>query len=155
MVRPSWDVYFLELCEAVAKRATCDRGKTSCIIVKDKRILATGYVGAPAGLPHCDEVGHLMRKAADETGMVTEHCVRTIHAEQNAIVQCAKYGISCDGATMYCRMFPCSVCAMLIISAGIKHVVSKKDYSRSKESKEMFAKAGVSFELIDKEVMKY
>lgn len=155
MARASWDKYFLDLCEAVSKRATCDRGKTACVLVKDKRILATGYVGAPAGLAHCDEAGHLMHKSADEYGDISEHCVRTTHAEQNALMQCARYGISCEGVTMYCKMFPCRVCAMLIISAGVKRVVSQKDYSRSKESKEMFAQAGVEFELVDKDTMKY
>ncbi|MDH5783661.1 MAG: deaminase, partial [Candidatus Bathyarchaeota archaeon] len=96
--RPSWDRYFLDLCEAVSKRATCDRGRSGCVIVKDKRILTTGYVGSPAGLPHCDETGHDMRKVFDDAGNVTQHCVRTLHAEQNAIIQAAKFGVSIDGA---------------------------------------------------------
>jgi len=155
MDRIKWDDYFLELCEAVSQRATCNRGKASCIIVKDKQILATGYVGSPSGLPHCDEVGHLMRKSADETGKMTEHCVRTMHAEQNALIQCAKTGVSCEGATMYCKMFPCRICAMMIITANITKVISQKDYRRSNESKDMFQKVGIIFEIKDSTVMKY
>jgi dCMP deaminase len=83
MPSPNLDRYFLDLCEAVSKRATCDRGRSGCVIVKDKRIMTTGYVGAPSGLPHCDEAGHDMRKVLDDNGNVTQHCVRTIHAEQN------------------------------------------------------------------------
>ncbi|HWS49060.1 MAG TPA: hypothetical protein VN174_03360, partial [Candidatus Methanoperedens sp.] len=89
-VRPSWDEYFLELADAVSKRATCDRGRSGCVIVRDKRILVTGYVGSPAGLPHCDEVGHLMKTMVNEDGSKSDHCVRTVHAEQNAICQAAK-----------------------------------------------------------------
>ena len=89
-IRPSWDEYFIEVSKAVAKRATCDRGRSSCVIAKNKQILCTGYVGSPAGLPHCDEVGHQFKQTTHEDGTVTNHCVRTIHAEQNAICQAAK-----------------------------------------------------------------
>ena len=95
--RPDWDRYFLDLCEAVARRATCDRGKCGCVIVKNKRIMTTGYVGAPARLPHCDEAGHDMRKVIDYNGNITQHCVRTLHAEQNAIIQAARFGIPLEG----------------------------------------------------------
>jgi len=98
--RPDWDRYFLDLCEAVSKRATCDRGKAGCVIVKDKRIMTTGYVGAPAGLPHCDEVGHDMRKVFDDKGNVSQHCVRTLHAEQNAIIQAAEKHYHADKDTI-------------------------------------------------------
>jgi dCMP deaminase len=90
--RPSWDDYFLELANAASSRATCDRGKSGCVIVRDKQVLATGYVGSPAGLPHCDDVGHLMKKVIQENGEISEHCLRTVHAEQNAICQAAKVG---------------------------------------------------------------
>ena len=82
--RPSWDEYFMELANAAARRATCDRGRSGCVIVKDKQLLVTGYVGSPAGLPHCDEVGHLFRQTIDADGHISTHCVRTVHAEQNA-----------------------------------------------------------------------
>jgi len=83
--RPSWDDYFLELADAASKRATCSRGRSGCVIVRDNQVLATGYVGSPAGLPHCDDAGHLMKKVIQENGEISEHCVRTVHAEQNAI----------------------------------------------------------------------
>ena len=83
--RPSWDEYFMELANSVSKRATCDRGRSGCVIVKDKQILVTGYVGSPAGLPHCDEVGHLFHKMIHENGEITTHCVRTMLADGNEI----------------------------------------------------------------------
>lgn len=104
--RPDWDDYFMGLCHSVAQRATCNRGKSGCVIVKDKQILVTGYVGSPAHLPHCDEVGHLFKKTVHEDGHVSTHCVRTVHAEQNAICQAAKRGIALEGATLYCTMTP-------------------------------------------------
>lgn len=153
--RPDWDRYFLDLCEAVSKRATCDRGKAGCVIVKDKRIMTTGYVGAPAGLPHCDEVGHDMRKVFDEKGNVSQHCVRTLHAEQNAIIQAAKFGIPLDGSTLYCKMTPCRTCAMMIINSGIKRVVCEKRYHADKETIELFKLAGVKLDVMSNAVEEY
>jgi dCMP deaminase len=151
--RPSWDRYFLDLCEAVSKRATCDRGRSGCVVVKDKRILTTGYVGSPAGLPHCDDdgVGHDMRKVFDDAGNVTNHCVRTIHAEQNALVQAAKFGIPVDGGTLYCKMVPCRTCAMLIINAGIKRVVAEKHYHADNDTVELFKQAGIELVVVNPE----
>ncbi len=144
MSRPSWDEYFLcEVMPAVAKRATCDRGRSAAIIVKEKRILTAGYVGAPPGLPHCDEAGHLMHEVADENGQVSKHCVRTLHAEENAIIQAARFGPPIDGATLYCKMVPCFRCGMAIIQAGIKRVVAFRDYHKSQKTKEDFAEAGI------------
>jgi dCMP deaminase len=154
-VRPSWDEYFMEIAHTVSKRATCNRGRSGCVIVKDKQILVSGYVGSPVGLPHCDEVGHQMKKMLHEDGSISEHCVRTVHAEQNAICQAAKRGIALDGSTLYCRMTPCRVCAMLIINCGIKRVVCEKKYHAGAESEEMFAKAGVKLEFFSEEVMTY
>jgi len=145
-VRPSWDDYFTEVANAISKRATCDRGRSGCVIARDKQMLVTGYVGSPPGLPHCDDVGHQMRKVIREDGTATNHCVRTVHAEQNAICQAAKLGVSLDGATLYCRMTPCRVCAMLLISCGIKRVVCERKYHAAAESEAMFAKAGVDVE---------
>lgn len=153
--RPSWDEYFMEIANTVSKRATCDRGRSGCVIVRDRQILVTGYVGSPKGLPHCDEVGHQFRRVVHEDGSVSEHCVRTVHAEQNAICQAAKLGISLDGATLYCRMTPCRVCAMLIINCGIKRVVCEKKYHDGAESEEMFKMAGVQLEFFSEDVMKY
>lgn len=153
--RPSWDEYFIELANAAAKRATCDRGRSGCVIVKDKQVLVTGYVGSPMGLPHCDEVGHQFKQTMHEDGSVTNHCVRTVHAEQNAICQAAKRGIALEGATLYCRMTPCRVCAMLIINCGIKRVVCEKKYHAGLESEEMFKQASIELVFFEEEVLRY
>ena len=153
--RPDWDRYFLDLCEAVARRATCDRGRSGCVIVKDKRIMTTGYVGAPASLPHCDEVGHDFRKVFDSNGNVTQHCVRTLHAEQNAIIQAARFGITLEGATLFCKMTPCRTCAMMIINAGIKRVVCEKRYHADADTIELFKQACIELAIMNNEVEKY
>ncbi|MFT4297782.1 MAG: deoxycytidylate deaminase [Candidatus Woesearchaeota archaeon] len=153
--RPSWDQYFLDLVKEIGKRATCNRGKSGAIIVRDKRILCTGYVGSPPGLPHCDEAGHLMKKVVDEDGTIRQHCMRTIHAEQNAIIQAAKYGININDSTMYCNMEPCRICAMLMISVGIKRVVCRKRYHAAQETREMFEKAGVELEVAENTTEQY
>lgn len=146
--RPSWDEYFVAIMQVVGTRATCDRGRSGCVIVKDKRILATGYVGAPMGLAHCDEVGHEMSTVVLEDGTESKHCIRTTHAEQNAIVHAARVGISLDGSTLYCNMTPCYACAKMIINAGIKRVVAKKDYHAGARTKEIFTEAKVDFNLL-------
>ena len=153
--RPSWDEYFMEVCEAISKRATCERGKSGCVIAKDRQLLVTGYVGAPAGLPHCDDAGHQFKKMLHEDGRETIHCVRTVHAEQNAVCQAAKRGISIDGATLYCRMTPCRTCAMLIINCGIKRVVAQRRYHDSGDSEAMFKTAKVSLEYVFDELQQY
>lgn len=153
--RPSWDEYFVDISHAVATRATCDRGRSGCVIVKNKQILVTGYVGSPKGLPHCDEVGHQMKKVTHGDGSESNHCVRTTHAEQNAIVQAAKHGISIDGATLYCKMTPCAVCGKLIITSGITRVVCEKRYHAGGESEEMFRKVGIELDYIDEEIEQY
>jgi len=154
-VRPSWDDYFLEIARTVASRATCDRGRSGCIIARDKQILVTGYVGAPTGLPHCDDIGHQMKKLIHENGNVTQHCVRTVHAEQNAITQAAKLGISINNATLYCKMTPCRTCAMLIINCGIRRVVCEKKYHAGAESEDMFKQAGVELVFKHEDTEKY
>lgn len=153
--RPSWDEYFMEVCRSIAKRATCDRGRSGCVIAKDHQILVTGYVGSPKGLPHCDDVGHLFKSIQHEDGSVTTHCVRTVHAEQNAICQAAKRGISIDGATLYCKMTPCRTCAMLIISCGIVRVVAEKRYHDAQDSIKMFKDANVILEHLSDNVEVY
>ena len=154
-IRPSWDEYFMEIANTVSKRATCDRGRSGCVIARDKQLLVSGYVGSPIGLPHCDEVGHQMKKMIHEDDSITQHCVRTVHAEQNAICQAAKLGISLHKSTLYCRMTPCRTCAMLIINCGIERVVCEKKYHAGGESEEMFKVAGVKLEYVNDEVMKY
>ena len=153
--RPSWDEYFMELANTASKRATCDRGRSGCVIVKDRQLLVTGYVGSPAGLPHCDEVGHLFRQSIDADGKVSNHCVRTVHAEQNAICQAARRGIALDGATLYCRMTPCRTCAMMIINCGIKRVVCERKYHSGEESEELFRQAGVKLEFFHDDIQQY
>ncbi|MFH0954907.1 MAG: dCMP deaminase family protein [Candidatus Micrarchaeota archaeon] len=153
--RPSWDDYFMELMRVVAKRATCDRGRSGCVIVREKHILTTGYVGSAPGQPHCDEVGHQMKKTVHEDGSESWHCVRTVHAEQNAIIQAAKLGISLEGTTLYCKMTPCRVCAMLIIGVGIKRVVCDRKYHAGKESEDYFSAAKVKLEYVTEQLQKY
>ena len=152
--RASWDEYFLDLMELVGSRSTCDRGKSGCVIVKDNRILATGYIGSPIGTAHCDDVGHEFHTLI-ENEKESQHCVRTAHAEQNAIVTAARFGIAINGATLYCHMTPCYVCAKMIINAGIKRVVCAKDYHKGGRSKEIFKEAGTKYELVNDEMETY
>lgn len=135
-MRPSWDEYFMGIARQVARRATCDRAQVGAIIVKERRILTTGYNGAPAGLPHCDDVGHLM---------VDGHCLRTLHAEQNAIIQAALHGVSVRGGTIYVTHQPCLTCAKMIINAGIVRVVYAGDYL-DENSVAFLAQAGVALQ---------
>lgn len=154
-VRPTWDEYFMEVANAVAKRATCGRGRSGCVIARDRQILVTGYVGSPTGFPHCDDVGHHMKKVIHDDAMVTEHCVRTVHAEQNAICQAARLGISINGASLYCRMTPCRMCAMLLINCGIIRVICERRYHVGAESEAMFRHAGIGLEFVHDEVQEY
>lgn len=159
-MRITWDEYFLKCMDAAALRASCDRGKSACIIVKDNRILATGYVGAPSGLPSCDEVGHQLVKRCEmsefdftKTGWneksFSTHCIRTVHAEQNAIINCARNGISTLGATMYVTMTPCAVCARMIIQAGISKVIARNKYQKDSESRFLLGLAGIELIVLE------
>ncbi|MBI4722509.1 MAG: cytidine/deoxycytidylate deaminase family protein [Candidatus Stahlbacteria bacterium] len=127
MTRPTWDNYFIEIAKLVSSRATCLRRKVGAIIVKDKRILSTGYNGAPTGLAHCSEVGCLREKLHISSGERHELC-RGVHAEQNAIIQAARFGVSIDNATLYLTDSPCIICSREIINAGIKVVVYGQGY---------------------------
>ncbi len=153
--RLSWDEYFINVLEVVGTRGTCDRGKSGCVITKDKRILSTGYIGSPVGTVHCDEAGHEMHTVKHEDGHESRHCIRTAHAEQNAIVSAARFGVALDGGTLYCHMTPCYTCAKMIINAGIKRVVCNMDYHAGERSKEIFKEAGVAYELLNHETQKY
>ncbi len=154
-LRPTWDEYFMEVARAVGKRATCDRGRIGCVIARDKQILVTGYVGAPKGLPHCDEIGHQMKSTTHEDGHVSQHCVRTAHAEQNAIVQAAKLGIGITGSTLYGKFTPCAVCAKMLINAGIKRIVCERKYHAGAESEEMFKKVGIEISFLEDNIEAY
>lgn len=127
MPRPSWDDYFMQIVDLAKSRSTCLRRQVGALIVKDKRILTSGYNGAPSGVRHCVEVGCLRQQMNIPSGERHELC-RAVHAEQNAIVQAAYTGTSVKGATMYVSLQPCSLCAKLIINAGIKRLVFRGDY---------------------------
>lgn len=149
MARPTWDEYFIDITKKVAERSTCDRGHAACVIVKENRILATGYAGSPKGMPHCDDIGHLLRKQYDnETGEVTTHCLRTVHAEQNAITQAARFGVSLSDSTAYITMEPCFTCAKMLVQTGIKRVVAFKRYHDDKDTVELFKSANIPMEVI-------
>lgn len=142
MARPSWDEYFMAITDQVAERATCKRRHIGAILVKDKRILATGYNGTPAGLAHCDEVGCLREQRGIPSGTQHELC-RGIHAEQNAVIQAARHGIAIDGATVYCTHQPCVLCAKILINAGVKDIVYRAAYPDPLAT-EMLAEAGIT-----------
>ena len=127
MPRPSWPEYFMTITKMVAKRSTCLRREVGAALVKDKRILATGYNGAPTGLKHCKEVGCVRENSFIPSGMRHELC-RGLHAEQNVIIQAAHHGISINGATLYCTNKPCVICSKMIINAGIEKVYYEEGY---------------------------
>ena len=136
--RPSWDDYFMAIAKIIASRGTCDRLYAGAVLVKDNRIISTGYNGSPPGLPHCDDVGHLLEEG---------HCVRTIHGEHNAILQAAVHGsTSTVGSTMYSKYNPCIHCTKYVIAAGIKRVVIGKIYRNSKAI-DMLKEAGVQVDI--------
>jgi dCMP deaminase len=125
--RPDWKEYFTAIADLVSRRSTCIRRRVGAVLVKDKRILATGYNGAPTGLAHCGEVGCLRQKNDIPSGQRHELC-RGLHAEQNAIIQAAYHGISIQGATLYCTTLPCSICLKMLINAGITEIVYEEGY---------------------------
>ncbi|MDI9639391.1 cytidine/deoxycytidylate deaminase family protein [Kamptonema cortianum] len=124
--RPSWDAYFMQIAHLVKTRATCPRRQVGAVIVRDRRILCTGYNGAPRGLAHCPAGGpdHDWPDGCMRAG----HCIRSLHAEQNALLQAALLGIACQGSTMYVTCQPCNTCAKMILNAGIEHVIYEGDY---------------------------
>ena len=154
-VRLSRDEYFMEVCRAIAKRATCDRWRSGCVIARANQILVTGYVWAPKWLPHCDDVGHLLKILQHDDGHSSQHCVRTVHAEQNAICQAAKLGIALDKATLYCKMTPCRACAMMIINCGITRVVCEKKFHDAQLSEQVLHDAWVELVYLEWWVQTY
>ncbi|MHB8780771.1 MAG: deoxycytidylate deaminase [Candidatus Geothermincolia bacterium] len=144
--RPSWDVYFMSIARQVATRSTCLRRSVGCVVVGEKRILATGYNGAPAGLKHCEEVGCLREQRGATSGTMHELC-RGLHAEQNAIIQAALHGIALRGASLYCTHQPCVLCSKMLINAGIERIVFAEGYPDTL-ARELLAEAGVAIELV-------
>ena len=139
--RPSWDEYFIEMARVIASRSTCLRRSVGALLVRDKRILATGYNGAPANLPHCAEVGCRREELGIASGERQELC-RGLHAEQNAIIQGALHGVGVRGSVLYCTTQPCAICAKMLINAGVERVVYEGDYA-DQLSLEMLQQAGV------------
>jgi dCMP deaminase len=129
--RPTWHQYFLTITRNVAERSTCTRAKVGAVIVRDKNILATGYNGAPAGMPHCLDVGCLVYASRTPSGEVEENCFRTIHAEINAIAQAAKNGASIRDADIYITHTPCIHCVKVLINTGIRRIFYEREYKRA------------------------
>ena len=125
--RPEWKEYFIGIARLVSERSTCTRRKVGAVIVRDKRVLATGYNGAPTGLSHCAETGCIRAKMGVPSGQRHELC-RGLHAEQNAIIQAAYHGISIKGSTLFCTTLPCSICFKMLINAGILEIVYEEGY---------------------------
>ncbi|MBL8047625.1 MAG: cytidine/deoxycytidylate deaminase family protein [Chthonomonas sp.] len=138
--RPSWDTYFMDIAHLVATRATCPRRSVGAVIVRDRRILCTGYNGAPRGMSHCPPNGPTHEWP--EGCLLAGHCQRALHAEQNALLQAAMIGIPCAGATMYVTCQPCNSCAKMIINAGIERVIYEGDYPDA-FSLELFRESGL------------
>ena len=133
--RVSWNSYFMQIANVVAIRSTCDKASVGCVIVKDRRIVATGYNGAPSGMEHCIEVGCLIKDG---------HCIRSLHAEVNAILMCAEHGVSTRGAIVYTTMLPCWHCSLMLINAGIKKIYFANDYIDDRgDQKELFKKVKI------------
>ncbi len=142
--RPTWDEYFMQIAELVSSRSTCLRRHVGAILVKDRRIIATGYNGAPARIAHCAEVGCLRQQLGIPSGERHEIC-RGIHAEQNGIIQAALHGVSTQGAVLYCTTQPCAQCAKMLINAGVERIVYRGGYPDSL-ARELLEEAGIAVE---------
>lgn len=139
--RPTWDEYFLELADMVARRSTCIRRHVGAVLVKEDRIIATGYNGAPQGLPHCLNVGCLRAEQNIPSGHRYELC-RGVHAEQNALINAARYGVSTLDSVLYCTNQPCILCARMLINAGVRRIVHQGDFD-DELALEFFRQAGI------------
>ncbi|MBA7711183.1 tRNA-specific adenosine deaminase [subsurface metagenome] len=146
--RPNWDEYFMKAAALVAERSTCLRHHIGAIIVKDKRIITTGYNGAAKGMKDCIELGCLRDELGIPSGTRHEIC-RAIHAEQNAIIQGTFHGISIKGGSLYCTHTPCMICAKMIVNAGIKEVINYQDYP-DKDARTFLEEAGINLKKINK-----
>ncbi len=148
MKRPSWDEYFMDVANLVATRSTCLRRKVGAVIVKDKCIISTGYNGASKGAAHCEEVGCIREKLKIPSGEQLDLC-RAVHAEQNALLQAAKHGVACDGASIYITVTPCFQCAKMLVNAGIKEVIVNGIYPDDR-TQELFKEVGVNLRILEK-----
>ncbi|MEW6358425.1 MAG: cytidine/deoxycytidylate deaminase family protein [Planctomycetota bacterium] len=146
MTRPSWDQYFMKIAQEVATRSTCLRRHVGCVLVIEKRILATGYNGVPTGIEHCETRGCLRDEHNVPSGERHELC-RGLHAEMNVLLQAARYGIKIDEATLYSTTFPCSLCAKMAVNGGIKHIICSSDYPDDL-SKEILKEGGIDVRII-------
>jgi dCMP deaminase len=144
--RPTWGVYFMDIARLVSRRSTCIRRSVGAVIIRDKRILTTGYNGAPNRIAHCSETGCLREKMKIPSGEKHELC-RGIHAEQNAIIQAALHGISINGGTLYCTNLPCSICVKMLINAGIRNIYYLDGYADIMTT-DMLREAGIACERI-------
>lgn len=151
--RPDFDEYFMRIAVEVASRATCLRRHVGAVLVKDNRILSTGYNGSPVGMRHCTEVGCLIVNRADEDGSTKEHCIRTVHAEENSILYAAKHGVSTEGSTLYITAGVCVACAKNLINAGVKRIVYAGDYP-GEHAREFLRDANVQLVHFDPKVLK-
>jgi len=147
MERPSWDEYFMEMAILTAKRSTCMRRNVGAVIVQDKHIIATGYNGAPKGIPHCEEIGGCLREKMNIPSGERHELCRALHAEQNAIIQAATLAQSIEGASIYITNQPCVICAKMIINAGIKRIVVKEGYP-DKLAVDLLAEAGLKIVML-------
>jgi dCMP deaminase len=147
MERPSWDEYFMEMAMLTAKRSTCMRRNVGAVIVQDKHIIATGYNGAPKGIPHCEEIGGCLREKMNIPSGERHELCRALHAEQNAIIQAATLAQSIEGASIYITNQPCVICAKMIINAGIKRIVVKEGYP-DKLAVDLLAEAGLKIVML-------
>jgi len=146
--RPSWDDYFLRITDLVASRSTCLRRKVGALLVREKRILATGYNGAPQGLAHCLEIGCLREKESVPSGQRHELC-RGIHAEQNVIIQAARHGVNIINSTLYCTTHPCIICTKMLINSGVAAIYYMEGYP-DQLSADMLVEAGIPTHKVEK-----
>lgn len=137
--RPSWDAYFMAMAHMVAERSTCDRLLGGAVLVRNKRIIATGYNGSPSGMDHCNDVGHLMEEG---------HCIGTLHAEENTVLQAALFGVATQGTTIYTTYAPCYHCLKKLIACGITRIVAMQVY-RDTKVRDVCLKAGIRFEIFN------
>lgn len=147
--RPSWDEYFMQMAELTSKRSTCLRRQVGAVIIKDKHIIATGYNGAPRGVPHCSQKGGCLREQLKVPSGERHELCRALHAEQNAIIQAATLGQSIEGGSIFVTHHPCSICSKMIVNAGISRIVIREGY-QDKLAVEILDEAGLEVEKLEK-----